>query len=717
MLRRFVRTSLAAGLCLGGVLATSPSRAELPSPRLDRIAPLGATAGTSIELEMQGPDLEEPKLLFDHPGITAEPLAGKERWFTVKVAADVPEGTYDVRISGKYGISNPRLFAVAKDLTDVAEKEPNNAIDQAQVINVGAAIAGTSDGNDQDVYRFTAAKGQRLSIDCLATRLDSDMDASMSVAAVGGAALASSGDYVGRDPFIDFLAPEAGEYLITVNDLSFRGGLPYRLVISDRPSVETVFPRAVQAGQTVELSVLGRNFGAGSRASAATLLDKPLDEIKFSVTGPDDVLRLGAFRFLEHPTQHSVLPSAATCTLTGWQIRPEASGRAVMNAVPMIVTDSPVTLEVEPNPKDTPQKVALPLVVSGRFDKPRDADWYEIDVPEDGNYSLDVYCERIAGQADPYVVIVDEKDMRVQEFDDFGHRTAAFDGHLRDPSATVPLSKKKYRVLVQDRYQRGGVRYQYVLSIRRAQPDFYVAAIHWQNPGPGGLTLWRGGAAHFDVITHFQGGFTGPLTLTAENLPPGVHATASTVAAGNNNAPFVLWADENAEPFTGPIKLMASATLPDGKQLIREIRPHARVWSQGEATSRPMRETLIAVRERAPFSLKFATDRLTVVAGQKVDAKLQLARLWPDSTEPLNVLALNWPGNFKMNNAQFAGGTAEMTLPIEVQAGTRPGEYTLGILGQGQVPFTKAADGKDKKNTLVSLPSQPVTITVVAAEK
>ncbi|MFL5342184.1 MAG: hypothetical protein ACJ8F7_18720, partial [Gemmataceae bacterium] len=49
--------------------------------------------------------------------------------------------------------------------------------------------------------------------------------------------------------------------------------------------------------------------------------------------------------------------------------------------------------------------------------------------------------------------------------------------------------KRKYRVLVQDRYRRGGARYQYVLTIRKPVPDFYVAAIHSQNPGPGGLTV------------------------------------------------------------------------------------------------------------------------------------------------------------------------------------------------------------------------------------
>ena len=40
---------------------------------------------------------------------------------------------------------------------------------------------------------------------------------------------------------------------------------PYRLIVSDRPQVENVSPRAVQVGVASELTVFGRNLGAGSK--------------------------------------------------------------------------------------------------------------------------------------------------------------------------------------------------------------------------------------------------------------------------------------------------------------------------------------------------------------------------------------------------------------------------------------------------------------------
>ena len=59
----------------------------------------------------------------------------------------------------------------------------------------------------------------------------------------------------------------------------------------------------------------------------------------------------------------------------------------------------------------------------------------------------------------------------------------------------------------------------------------------------------------------------------------------------------------------------------------------------------------------------------------------------------------------------------EVTVTLEVQAGARPGEYTVALTGQGQVPFAKDPKATAKPNTLVPLPSRPITVVVVAAKK
>src|SRR5262249_57581928 len=107
------------------------------------------------------------------------------------------------------------------------------------------------------VFGFTAKKGQRLVIEGQAGKLDSRMDATLAVSDAAGKPIVSNGDYFGRDPLVDFIAPADGDYLATVHDLSYRGGQPYRLIVTDRPHVENVFPRAVQPRRPPQLLVFG----------------------------------------------------------------------------------------------------------------------------------------------------------------------------------------------------------------------------------------------------------------------------------------------------------------------------------------------------------------------------------------------------------------------------------------------------------------------------
>ena len=146
----------------------SPSSASIASRRS-----AGSPARKST-LDIAGRDLEDAKTLhFDHPGLKAtvaqgSPVQGRDR-------ADMPPGTYEVRAVGRFGISGTRLFSVQRGLIEVAEKEPNDDPDKAQVVPMNCAINATSDNNGDDFCRFPAKKGERITIDCFAFRLDSQM--------------------------------------------------------------------------------------------------------------------------------------------------------------------------------------------------------------------------------------------------------------------------------------------------------------------------------------------------------------------------------------------------------------------------------------------------------------------------------------------------------------------------------------------------------------
>lgn len=695
---------------------------DLPSPRLDRIFPLGGAAGSVVEVEMVGGDLEGPAtLLIPHPGFAIEPIADQERKFRITIAPDVPPGTYDVYASGRFGVSNSRRFAVTQRLRSVADDGKNHDRSAAQRVEVNCVVDGMIDGNSEDIFVVSLAAGQRILFDCEAQRLDSPLDGVLSLTDPSGRSLATSADEIGQDPRIDFVAPVNGDYLISLNDLSFRGGFPYRLTITDLPTVENIFPAALQIGASHVREVLGRNLqSVGGQASDRTEKGLALDLWSVDVQGDEGVWSLRDYRFADHPTAHSVAPTAATCTLTGDQIRLPGID-TLWSAPSVLLTQHPVLTEVEPNDSlDQSQSVSLPLVIGGRLNQPRDIDRFKFTVSERGSYLFNVYCERIAGRADIAIVLLDAEGKRLQEIDDFGHRINAFDGHLRDPSQEINLEPdREYQLLIQDRYGRGGPRYHYVLELVKAETDFFASVIHRSNPNPAGTNVFRGTATYLDLVIHHRGNARGEVTITGENLPAGLHV-ATTSIPNDTRGIVVLWADDDAPEWTGPIELIATTEV-DGQVLRRRVRSYARVRGD-QGSSVPMRELMVAIREPGPYDLSIEPAMVEVEAGATLTAQLKLRRIWPTpdpADDPaaiadysVTIQPLSFPGGFQLGNFDIAAGSTEAELKIGVPENARPGTYTLSVLGQAQVPFNKDPQATDHPVTLVPTVSRPITIVV-----
>jgi hypothetical protein len=160
------------------------------------------------------------------------------------------------------------------------------------------------------------------------------------------------------------------------------------------------------------------------------------------------------------------------------------------------------------------------------------------------------------------------------------------------------------------------------------------------------------------------------------------------------------------------VKLFASAKVGE-RNLRREVRPYTRVWTDPSlGSSRPTREFVLAVRDGAPFALEFAEERVVIEAGKKAELKLRLRRLAKDFTNKVTIQPLTPSGNFKVAETEVAAGKDEVSVTVDVQAGTPPGEYTLAVLGQAQVPYTKDAKAAQKPNVLVALPARPVNVVI-----
>jgi hypothetical protein len=693
-------------LCVLCALCVS-SFAELPHIRLDRIFPLGGQAGSELELEINGRDLDDVKALhFDHAGFKAVHL--KDKQFRVTIAPDVPPGTYEVRAVGKYGISAVQLFEVGRGLTEVAEKEPNDSADKAQPVPMNVAINGKSDGNGDDFFRFPAKKGERVVIDCRAFRLNTTLRAILTLSAADGKPLLASRPYFNRtDPLLDFVAPADGDYILRLHDMTFVGGLPYRLIISNHPHIENVFPAAITPGAKADATILGRNLPGGKPAPQWITHDHPLDVLTLSFAAPNDGVRFRGINHMPSPSLNS----------RGVQLWPQ-SIKDCLNPATFAWADLPITLEQEPN--DSPEKaqpLTLPTVVCGRFDKPGDVDWYTFTAKANDAISIDLLCERLDFPGDPFVIVSDAKGQERDTFDDHGINTNALAQFNRDPVGIFRVpADGAYRLFVKERYGNGGARYQYVLRLAKNEQDFYPVVCHETPSSPSCPVVRQGGSAHYDLCLNRRN-FGGPVTVEAEGLPPGVTCLPVHVSPQTQNATVVFTATADAPEWSGAIRLKAWAMI-DGKRLERPVRCAQRRWPIDNInTSLEAREICLAVRSTAPYGIRLPSDKLTAPAGQEVEVKATVQRHWPDFKGKVQLNGLNLPPGFQFQATDIAEGKNDAPIKLKVAANVPPGEYSVVLRGDAQVPF--AADAKATSRPLVRVadPSTPMTVVVTPALK
>jgi hypothetical protein len=187
----------------------------------------------------------------------------------IVAASDAALGVREVRVLGPNGISSPLNVTVGA-VPEVAEIEPNNSIEQAQIVSVPSAVAGVIQGTTEiDHFKFKAKKGEQLVLEIMAQRSGSPLDSSLALFDAKGKELARDEDSRGFDSLIEFTSLEDGDYVAQVRDFQYRGGgdYKYRLFVGVVPFVDYIFPFGGQRGKPVEISVFGRNMQGAEKVT------------------------------------------------------------------------------------------------------------------------------------------------------------------------------------------------------------------------------------------------------------------------------------------------------------------------------------------------------------------------------------------------------------------------------------------------------------------
>ena len=138
--------------------------AQLPLARLFTVFPPGGKIGTTFEVSVSGTDLDEANQLhFSDTNLSARPKMGDggqpmANTFIVSIASNAAPVVCEVRIAGRFGISNPRAFA-AGDLPEIIEPSTNKTAEAASEVPLGTLVNGRVEANAMDYFKFSAKKG------------------------------------------------------------------------------------------------------------------------------------------------------------------------------------------------------------------------------------------------------------------------------------------------------------------------------------------------------------------------------------------------------------------------------------------------------------------------------------------------------------------------------------------------------------------------------
>src|SRR5262249_18810780 len=148
-----------------------------------------------------------------------------------------------------------------------------------------------------------------------------------------------------------------------------------------------------------------------------------------------------------------------------------------------------------------------------------------------------------------------------------------------DPYVFTVPADGKYLIQVSSREASFlyGPKTAYRLRVGPPRPDFRVVAMPPSRNAQEATILRSDGSQYVEAFAFRYGGFTGPIPLTADNLPSGVTCSPQTIGPAQRAGSMVFTAAPNAAKFDGPITIKATATA-GGKQLVREARSASITW-------------------------------------------------------------------------------------------------------------------------------------------
>ena len=704
------------------VLTAGSAIAEAPRPVLETVFPTGGTVGRSVEVEISGSALDEVTTLYcTHRGVRCTRVEEASNRFRLSIPPEALPGFYDLWAVTKHGLSSPRPFRIGHR-PEQLEVEPNESAASAQKASNGTVVNGRIEkGGDQDHFRFSARRGQRVVIECWAERIDSRLRAVLEVFSADGRRLAVNRGYFGIDPLIDFSAPSDGDYIVRLHDLVFAGSAEhyYRLDIDSGPRVAFTVPNVVQRGKPARLTLFGWNLSAAGNAAVSSV-DKAEHQAEGTARDMPGFERFEVELPVQMVDSSWPLPirlSPAQVVFEGLPYHFPSS-----NAVIAIgVTDVPVSRDREDNHSpERAQPIAFPCELSGQLAAGDEQDWYVLEAKRGEVLYFELLAARIGSPVDLELNVLDATGRQ---------ELAKFSDELKNVGApTLPSSHSdpsgRWRVPEDGRYllvvrnltgsttwdpRRG-----YRLSVRREEPDLQVAlAPH--HTGPAGINVAAGGRTVLDLIAFRRRGLAGPIRVAASELPDGIECPDVWLGPGVDRGTMVLSADPKLSPTINELKLAAFSKSGQSHEVRGGVVVRTGLsngWGRltssipfGVAGEAPLRITADGHEPRDHHL--YGELQVRHAPGGILDVAVYVDRRETEHQAALKIRGIGLPDMVRNQTAVIPPGEDKGYVSFYLPPSLPVGPYTFAIQAETTVP---AASGD--KSEAVTVYSNPVNFEV-----
>jgi len=645
-------------------------------PMVISVFPLGARQGETLDVEIFGRNLNATRdIAFARPDIHAQVLSSD--FFAIKarisVGPKVPVGLHDYRLRTPSG-THVGVFHVGS-LPRLNEVEPNNDLKHAQNITLPVMIDGVVENDDYDVFRFHAEAGQTLIFDVMATRAGSRLDSTITILDERGAELDFIDDYyIHKDPYLSFTVKKTGDYFVRVAAATepiatlLDGGRysSYRLVAGAVPHMLHVLPAGARRGATNELKIAGLNL-------------KNIDRIMLGDSLAEGIVVAATAASL---TVHVAVP--ATVAPGRYPLRAFAGSFEAPLQVRIVVSDLEEKLATPAHSRDNPQSITVPVALSGVFDTKKARDFFAFDVRAGERLVFDVDSMKLGFLDDPLVALYTADGKLLASHDDRLQQNGDEPPNLDSYLVYTFEKAGRYIAMIRDCAERGNPNYVYRLAIYPGQPDFDLRSLTPE------LTLFRGRTVPLPVRVRRFGGWSTPVEVWADNLPPGVTSEKMTAEpkdtivkdncaldrqldGTNVDLPLRIAMDAPAGDY--PVRLHARGVI-DGK--VVEHTAEILYWWEhvGKVTGAVEEQKLVATVTDLPAVVFEAPESLSVAQGKVARLRVQVRR-YDDGKFPLKIEPESPIEGVKFESNELPPGMVTAELKLTASGAFKPGRFKL----------------------------------------